>query len=586
MTILRDVWAILAPRDRRRSLLALGLLVAITAAEILSISLLVPLLGLMSADTGGLPAVMRERFGTDDDASTYRILLLFMAALVGIYAAKAVFLMGMNYLLSRYVRSVQANASRRLFSSALAQPWPFHLQRNSSGIVHMVEETRAFSQVCQDLLQIASELLVGTGLLMLLLWFEPLGATLIAVMVALAWWLLNRIVRPRSRQWAAAGNHHAYLLRKLVQEALAGIKEVKMYGCEREVLAEFRPHSDATVRNSTLQWLVEQMPRPWFEMLSFATLFLMAAAMAWSGEPLPALVPTLGLYVAVAFRMLPSINHATLAVQRLRRTEPMIGMLREQLGLGGELPEPGPAAPIGFRDAIRLEQVSFRYPGAPADVLSEIDLVVPHGASVGFLGSSGAGKSTLVDVLLGLLPPTAGRVTVDGTPIVDRLRSWQRIVGYVPQSIYLLDAPIRRNVAFGVPEREIDDAAVRRAIAAAHLEDFVGSLPDGLETVVGERGVRLSGGQRQRLAIARALYRDPQVLVLDEATSALDLETEREVMKAVESLQGEKTLVIVAHRLSTLEACDVLHRIERGRIVRSGTFAEVVAGESAAPPAG
>jgi ABC-type multidrug transport system fused ATPase/permease subunit len=586
MSILRDVWAILAPQDRRRSVLALGLLLSITVVEILSIGLLVPLLGVMTADTAGLPAAIRERLGANDDASTYRVLLLLMAGLVALHAAKALYLLGVNYLLSRYVRSVQANASRRLFTSALAQPWSFHLQRNSAGIVHMVEETRAFSQVCQDLLQIASELLVGTGLLVMLLWFEPLGATLIAVMVGLAWWLLNRIVRPRSRRWAAAGNHHAYLLRKLVQEGLAGIKEVKMYGCEREVLAEFRPHSEATVRASTLQWLVEQMPRPWFEMLSIATLFLMVAAMAWSGEPVPALVPTLGLYVAVAFRMLPSVNHATLAIQRLRRVEPMIGMLRGQLGLGGSLPGPGPAAPIAFRDAIRIEGVSFRYPGTEHDVLSGFDVAIPHGASVGFLGRSGAGKSTLVDVLLGLLSPTSGRVTVDGAEILCGLGGWQRIVGYVPQSIFLLDASIRRNVAFGVPEREIDDDAVRRAIAAARLEDLVRTLPDGLESIVGERGTRLSGGQRQRLAIARALYRDPQVLVLDEATSALDTETEREVMAAVESLHGAKTLVIVAHRLSTLAGCDVLHRIESGTIVRSGTFAEVMAGETAPPRAG
>jgi ABC-type multidrug transport system fused ATPase/permease subunit len=219
-------------------------------------------------------------------------------------------------------------------------------------------------------------------------------------------------------------------------------------------------------------------------------------------------------------------------------------------------------------------------------VLSGVDVAIPHGASVGFLGRSGAGKSTLVDVLLGLLSPTSGRVTVDGAEISCGLGGWQRMVGYVPQSIFLLDASIRRNVAFGVPEREIDDDAVRRAIAAARLEDLVRTLPDGLESIVGERGTRLSGGQRQRLAIARALYRDPQVLVLDEATSALDTETEREVMAAVESLHGAKTLVIVAHRLSTLAGCDVLHRIESGTIVRSGTFAEVMAGETAPPRAG
>ena len=190
-------------------------------------------------------------------------------------------------------------------------------------------------------------------------------------------------------------------------------------------------------------------------------------------------------------------------------------------------------------------------------------------------GGSGAGKSTLIDIILGLLPPTAGCVSVDGVDIQGNLRGWQNLVGYVSQTIYLCDDTIRRNIAFGVPEKEIDDAAVRRALVSAQLDGFVDGLPEGVQTFVGERGVRLSGGQRQRIGIARALYRDPQVLVLDEATSALDSQTEREVMAAVNSLHGAKTLIIVAHRLSTVAECDLLFRLEGGRVIQSGTFAEV-----------
>jgi ABC-type multidrug transport system fused ATPase/permease subunit len=300
--------------------------------------------------------------------------------------------------------------------------------------------------------------------------------------------------------------------------------------------------------------------------------------MAWHGRSVRSLLPVVGLYAAVAFRMLPSINQATIAAQRLRHAEPMITSLRRHLALERSVPQPGPMTLVPFRDCIRLERLSYRYPGGDDDVLREIDLTIPHGAAVGLIGESGAGKSTLVDVLLGLLPPTAGRVTVDGFDIQHNLRGWQDIVGYVPQAVYLLDDSIRRNVAFGVAEQVIDDGLVSRALAAAQLDEFVGSLPDGVETVVGERGVRLSGGQRQRIAIARALYLDPQVLVLDEATSALDTDTEREVMAAVDALHGTKTLIIVAHRLSTLAHCDVIHRVEGERIVRSGSFADVVPG--------
>jgi ABC-type multidrug transport system fused ATPase/permease subunit len=283
--------------------------------------------------------------------------------------------------------------------------------------------------------------------------------------------------------------------------------------------------------------------------------------------------------------MLPSINHATIAAQRLRQAEPMIASLRQNLALERSLPAPAPVVLKTFRREIRFEHVSYRYPGGDRDVLSDVALTIPHGMSVGFIGSSGAGKSTLVDVLLGLLPPTRGRVTVDGFDIHDNVRGWQHALGYVPQSIYLVDGSIRRNVAFGLPEQIIDDDAVHKALAAAQLDDFILSLPDGIETVVGERGVRLSGGQRQRLAIARALYIDPDVLVLDEATSALDVDTEREIMAAVDALHGTKTLVIVAHRLTTLAGCDVLHRLDGGRIVRSGSYAELVPADPARSPA-
>ncbi len=370
-----------------------------------------------------------------------------------------------------------------------------------------------------------------------------------------------------------------------MQEGLAGIKEVKVYGCEREFAADFRAHTDATARMATLQWLVEQLPRPSFEVLAVVTTLLLTVIATWHGASVRSLLPILGLYATVAFRMLPSVNQATIAAQRLRHAQPMVESLVRHLQLERTLPQPGPATLVPFRKLIHLDSVCYRYLADGQDVLHDVDITIPHGSSIGFIGGSGAGKSTLVDVLLGLLPPSSGRVTVDGFDIRNNLRGWQEIIGYVPQSIYLVDGSIRRNVAFGVPENVIDDEAVARALAAARLDDFVRGLPQGVETRVGERGAWLSGGQRQRIAIARALYHDPQVLVLDEATSSLDADTEREVMAAVEALHGTKTLIIVAHRLSTVAHCDVLHRLEGGRIVRSGRFDEVVAAEPAAPRA-
>lgn len=577
MRMLRQVWSILLPAERRRAFLVVALMLAGTVLEMLSVGLVVPVLAFMTSDASALPSPLRRLVAWLGDPASTRAALTVLAYLVVVFAIKSTFVLCIAYWQARYVRSVQANVSQRLFSAVLAQPWTFHLQRSTSALAHVVDESQAFSLTCTQLLQIVSETLVGLGLLALLFLYEPVGATVVAATLLLAVWLYTVTVRSRARRWAESLNHHRRLLRQEMQQGLAGIKEVKMHGCEREFAAHFRTHTDVIARIATLQWLVEQMPRPSFEVLAVLTLLLLTAAASFQGASVRSLLPILGLYATVAFRMLPSINQATIASQRLRSAEPMIASLITHLAVERPLPRPAAMTLVPFRHRIRLEHISYRYPGGQADVLHDVDIAIPHGASIGFVGGSGAGKSTLVDVLLGLLQPSSGRVTVDGFDIQDNLRGWQEIIGYVPQSIYLLDASIRRNVAFGVPENVINDAAVARALAAARLDDFVRSLPHGVETVVGERGARLSGGQRQRIAIARALYHDPHVLVLDEATSALDTDTEREVMAAVEALHGTKTLIIVAHRLSTVARCDELHRMEGGTVVRSGSFAEVVA---------
>jgi ABC-type multidrug transport system fused ATPase/permease subunit len=278
------------------------------------------------------------------------------------------------------------------------------------------------------------------------------------------------------------------------------------------------------------------------------------------------IMPTLGLFSVAAFRLMPSVNRVLGAVQSIRFALPAITTLHEELSLTA--PEPvRKDATVVFETQIELAGVSFRYPGATTPALENLSIRIRKGESVGFVGPSGSGKSTLVDVVLGLLTPSVGQVNVDGHDIQDDLRGWQDQIGYVPQSIYLTDDTLRRNVAFGLAPEQINNTAVERAIKAAQLDEFVATLSEGWETVVGERGVRLSGGQRQRIGIARALYHDPAVLVLDEATSALDGDTERGVMRAITALQGQKTILIVAHRLSTVEHCDRLYHLELGQIV-------------------
>jgi ABC-type multidrug transport system fused ATPase/permease subunit len=287
----------------------------------------------------------------------------------------------------------------------------------------------------------------------------------------------------------------------------------------------------------------------------------------------------LGLFAASAFRILPSLNKIIAATQTIRFSLPVINTLYDEFRLFDLDRKQQEYVGIDeFNGDIVFDDVTFQYPETSAASLAEISLKIGKGSSVGIIGGSGEGKRTLVDIMLGLFAPTNGVVSVNGIDIGVSLRQWQNQIGYVPQSIYLTDDTLRRNVAFGVTDHQIDDAAVWKVLRAAHLDDFVNDFPDGLDTMVGERGVKLSGGQRQRIGIARALYHNPAVLVLDEATSALETFTEHSVMDAIRSLKGNKTVVIVAHRLSTVEHCDYVYRLEKGRVVEEGATARVLDG--------
>ena len=302
--------------------------------------------------------------------------------------------------------------------------------------------------------------------------------------------------------------------------------------------------------------------------------------MIYSGKELSSVVPALGLFGAVAFRLLPSSNRILSSLQAMSFGVPVIEVLSNELKLESEKGISNDGYPVRFKDEIKVSDVSFSYETGGRAALSEVNLNIGFGQSVGLIGPSGSGKSTMVDVILGLFAPQEGNVFIDGTKISSNLRSWQNLIGYVPQSIFLIDKSIRRNIALGVPPDEIDEGALAQAIKSAQLVNFVQELPDGLDTLVGERGVRLSGGQRQRIGIARALYHNPSVLVLDEATSALDTETESDIMHDVNELKGEKTIIIVAHRLSTLVGCDKLYRFDKGKVVQEGTPQGIIPSES------
>ena len=430
------------------------------------------------------------------------------------------------------------------------------------------------SGIIDPILVISSDILVTAGLFVLLIGLEPIGTIVTISIFGITSLVFRKFTNSRIETWGKAQNFHKRMLLQHLQQGFGGVKDVKILGTEEYFVTQYgenlQKNSEVIRRFSIAQIL----PRFGLEILTIIGLAVLVSTMVLLDSELAEILPVLGLFGAAAFRLLPAVNRLINNFQIINVSRPQVDEVFDDLDLPEQSNQENSDRSV-LRNGITVDDISFSYSESLKDAVFEVSVKIGRGEAVGFIGPSGSGKSTLIDILLGLLEPKSGKVLVDGRDIYDDLRGWQDQIGYVPQSIFLTDDTLRRNVAFGLPKDKIDDDAVKAAIRSAQLEEFVASLPDGMETVVGERGVRLSGGQRQRIGIARALYNNPDVLVLDEATSSLDKETEHGVMQAVQALQGDKTVIIVAHRLSTVEYCDRLYRLENAHIVDEGTFSEV-----------
>jgi len=573
----RKLWQLMTPSERRRAVSLLGLMLIGVMLETLGVGAVIPAITLlMEGDYARRLPWLEGPLAALGGFRHDEIVIGAMVGLIAVFVFKTLFLAFLTWRQTRFAFSIQMRVSECLFATYLRQPYALHLQRNSAELLRNitveVEALRSNALIPGMVLLIEAAVLLA--LCTLLLVVEPLGALVVVGLLGLVAVGSYRLTRRGLSHWARARQWHEGLRVQHLQQGLGGSKEVKLLGRETEFVEQYRVHNTQSARAGQFNVTLQQLPRLWLELLAVVGLATLVLTLVLQGRSLSSVVPTVGLFAAVAFRLMPSANRLLASVHSLRFGLPVIDMLHAELSLEASAERKADdAPPIPFRQVLELDDVTFTYAGAREPALSGLSLSIRRGESVGFVGVSGAGKSTLVDILLGLLTPDAGAVRVDGVNVLTHLRSWQNQIGYVPQSIYLTDDTLRRNVAFGLPSPAIDDEIVWRCLRAAQLDEFVRSLPGQLDSLVGERGVRLSGGQRQRIGIARALYHDPSVLVLDEATSALDTATERSVMQAVNALQGEKTLLIVAHRVSTVEDCDRLYRLERGRIVTAAVCA-------------
>jgi ATP-binding cassette, subfamily B, bacterial PglK len=562
------VLRLLVPEERRTLVLLFVLMLIGMVLEAVGIGLILPILALVGGTgTETRVPLMGELLTRLGPGGGERLIVWAVVGLLAVYLLKNVFLAIFASRMVRFAYDLNVQVSQRLFRLYLSQPYTFHLQRNSAQLVNTIAvEAHFFTTAVSACLGLAAELLVLLGLLILLLLVEPLGTLYIGTAVLVAAWTFYRVANRRTEELALARQHHDEMSLQHLQQGLHAAKDVILLGREKEFLDQYYWHSRRRADAGHRHDLTQQLPRLVLEFFAVAAMGGLTLLLVAFGEPAAAVLPTLGLFAGVAFRVLPAVNRILVAFQMVRFAGPSIERLYHDFRTLARPVVEQRREPLGFQRAIEVRNVRFCYPGSDRAALEGVSLTIARGETVGIVGASGAGKSTLLDSLLGLLEPLEGAVLVDGRDLRSHARRWQAQIGYVPQSIYLTDDAIRRNVAFGIPEAEIDDDAVWRALEAAQLDGFVRGLPGGLDANVGERGVRLSGGERQRLGIARALYHDPQVLVLDEATSALDVGTEGAIMATVHRLHGSKTVIVVSHRRSALDGCDRIHQLERGRI--------------------
>jgi ATP-binding cassette, subfamily B, bacterial PglK len=493
------------------------------------------------------------------------------------YIVKNAFLAFHYYLQLKVPHEAYVRVSTALLKGYLTTSYAFHFNRNSAESIRnlVASVDTVFRTVLVNTVTLISEVLIVVAIIGVLLLASPQLAIVAAIVMCALAGLIFRISQSRVAQWGRQVQALTKDVLKIINQSLGAIKEVKVLHRENYFIDRYHKLRRRQTRVLNYFETLQQVPLFVLEALFAVFVGVFIIIMAAQGNDRTTAIPLLGLYAYAGFRLLPALARITAKLQRLGFGSAAVNQVYDDYVHLVRIParqfsNDDPALP--FIREIRIEALVYTYPKAHRPALNGVSLTIPFGSSVGIVGPSGGGKTTLVDVLLGLLSPTAGRVCVDGVDIATAVRRWQRNIGYVPQFPYLLDDSIRRNIAFGVPDADISESALTEAVRMAQLDDLVAGLPKGLDTEIGERGIRLSGGQRQRIVIARALYRHAAMLVFDEATSALDNLTEAEIASEIKALSGERTVVVIAHRMTTVRNCDVIVLLVDGQVVDSGTY--------------
>ena len=567
--------------DKQKSRLAvLGVMAVIGAfLEVIGVSLMLPLItAIMQPDIIRTNRYIAYVCNILDLHSHRTFVIVCIIAVIFIFIFKDLFLMLEYYLQARFVYNNQFATQQRMLSGFLNRPYEFFLGVESGEILRVIQSDVTNTYVLlTTVLGMFTESVVALAISITIFVIDPLMTTFVIVMMVFAVIVISRLVKPILKKKGEERHIHYSLMYKWILQSITGIKEIKVGNKEAFFRENFEKSGKKYISAEKWSAVFSNIPRLIIEMVSVCSTLAFIAFMIYKGKEIETLVPTLGAFAMAAMKLMPSANRIIGGINQIVFQEPSLNKLLMDIKLFEEDEmryadykkniQNKIENTLSFSDKIEFKNITYGYQNSDRLILDSVDMVIPIGKSIGIVGASGAGKTTAVDILLGVLLAKKGEVLADGKNVMDNYSEWLSHIGYIPQTIFMLDDDIKSNVAFGVAKEEQNEERVWQALKEAQLDDFVRSLPKGLNTQIGERGMRLSGGQRQRIGIARALYNNPDIMVFDEATSALDGETESAVMESINSLHGKKTLVIIAHRLQTIANCDIVYRVGDGKIV-------------------
>ena len=570
MNVLRRIYAILTPRQKKIMSVMFFMMLIGAALETIGTSMILPLITVAmnpeSVLSSGKLKMVYDLLGLQSPKS---FLILLIIALIIIYVVKNIYLFFMYYVQYRVVFNGQYNTSRNLFKDFVHRPYEFFLDASTPVVIrNIVSDANGVWNLILTFLQLFTELIIFLALFILSLVMSPLMTIIMAVFLGAILFVNKAVFGPILRRFGHEVQTNNALVTKWLMQAMNGMKETKVLNKERYFVRQYEASGSRLAAITLKQSSMSNIPRLSIETVMMVGILAMVGVFLSGDRDVSEVMGQIAVLAMVAIRIMPSANRITQAINNISYYEPSLTAVEDIIKHAQEVRtdelylDDDAIEPLVFEDRVRLENITYRYPNTEVDILKNASLEIPRGKSIGLIGPSGAGKSTSVDIILGLLKPQQGRITIDGKDIEENLAGWYAKIGYVPQMMFMLDDTIRANVAYGVAEDKIDEKRVWEVLKEAQMDEYVRGLPQGLDSSIGERGVRISGGQRQRIGIARALYNNPEIMIFDEATSSLDNDTEAAIMEAIERLHGKKTLIIVAHRLTTIEKCDAVYKVD------------------------